>query len=352
MAGEFLKEYYEKLTKEGFIKSLLYGFLFGFTALLLTAALFWFMDWKAVWVCAIVFVLITAGVTALFFRFKFKPDKKYVAKRIDELGLEERMLTMAELEGDDSFIAKRQREDALQALSTVNASFIKLAISLPLIIAVSISGVLGLGMTTVSALSAADVIQSGSQVIDPDPEPEIKEFEICYEILDGEGMIIGETDESGPFQIVVEGHDALPVIAVPDEGWMFVGWEDGPMDPYRVDTNVTESKTYYAIFAEAEEGDQESDQDGDGDGEGDQSQNKPQGGENGNGQQQNPSQKPGMGAGGRYEPNNQVIDGETYYGGELFEDAYQDALDKVNKDGNMDDDDKGVIGGYFDGIKE
>ena len=351
MAGEFLKEYYAKLTKEGWIKSLLYGLLYGFTTLLLSAALFWLMGWKSVWICAIVFVLITAGVTALFFRFKFKPDKKYVAKRIDELGLEERMLTMAELEGEESFIAKRQREDALQALSTINASFIKLAISLPLITAVSISAVLGLGMTTVSALSAADVIQGGDEIINPDQEPEIKEYEVRYEIREGEGLIIGETDEGGEFQIVQEGYDAFPVIAVPDEGWMFIGWEDGPMDPYRCDTNITESVTYYAIFAEAEEGDEESDQEGDGDSEGDQSQNAPNSGDGG-GQQNGNSHSPGQGAGGRYEPNNQVIDGETYYGGEVFEDAYQDAIDKVNKDGDMDDKDKDVVGGYFDGIRE
>jgi hypothetical protein len=206
-------------------------------------------------------------------------------------------------------------------------------------------------MTTISVLSAADIIDGGGDIINPDPEPEIKEFEVCYEIREGEGMIIGETDESGPFQIVIEGHDALPVIAVPDEGWMFIGWEDGPLDPYRVDANITESVTYYAIFAEAEEGDQESDSDGDGEGEGDQSQDKPGSG-SGSSQNNNNSSKPGMGAGGRYEPNNQVIDGETYYGGEVFEDAYEEAVDQVNKDGNMDDKDKDVVGGYFDGIRE
>ena len=298
------------------------------------------MGWKAVWICAIIFAVITAGVAVLLFKFKFKPNKKQVAKRVDELGLEERMLTMAELEGDDSFIAKRQREDALQALSTVNASFIKFAISLPLIIAVSISGVLGLGMTTVSALSAAGVIQGGDEIINPDPEPELKQFEIFYEILDGEGMIIGETAESGPFQIVLEGHDALPVIAIPDEGYIFIGWDDGPMDPYRVDTNITESRTYYALFAEADEGDDESEDEGEGEGD------RPQKNEAG-------KESSGSGAsGGKYEPNNQVIDGETYYGGELFEGAYEEAVDKVNKDGDMDDKDKDVVGGYFDGIRE
>ena len=222
---------------------------------------------------------------------------------------------------------------------------------MPLIIGVAVSGVLGLGMTTVSALSAAQVMPGPGGIGPGGEEEELKEFEIIYEVQEGEGMIIAAGEDGGDFQIVLEGEDAFPVLAVPDDGWMFVGWTDGPMDPYRHDQHITESFTVYAIFAEAEEGDDEGDS-GSGDSEGDQSSNQPSSGESNGQSQSNSNGAPNSGAGGRYEPNNQVIDGETYYGGDVFEGAYEDALDKVNQDGNIDGDDRDTIGGYFDNIRQ
>jgi hypothetical protein len=191
MRGDFLREYYNRLAKEGFLKSLLWGLTIGFSALLASAFLFWVFAWKAVWVCAIVFVLCVAIITPIVYFTKYKPNKKFVAKRIDELGLEERMLTMAELEGNDSYIAIRQREDALNALSTINASFIRLAISVPLIIATIVTGLLGASMTTVSALSASGVLRSGSEIVNPpEEEPILSEFTVEYEIGEGEGILM------------------------------------------------------------------------------------------------------------------------------------------------------------------
>lgn len=62
---------------------------------------------------------------------------------------------MTELENDPSFIALKQREDALSSLGKVNTSLLKFAISVPLIASVAVVGLFGAGMTTVSALSAA-----------------------------------------------------------------------------------------------------------------------------------------------------------------------------------------------------
>ena len=360
MAGEFFKNYYKKLAKEGFLKSFLFALTVGFIALFISAGLIWFIDPKLVWICPIVFVIVVVALTPLLYYKKFMPSEKYVAKRVDELGLEERMLTMVELEGNDSYIAKVQKEDALRALSEVNASFIKLVVTLPLILAVIISGVFGLSMTTVTALSAKEIVPPGNEVVGgEDPEDEIVEYEVLYTVDGGGGEIFGLTDDAGPFQIVEKGGSTLPVIAVADEGYFFVGWvyEDGSsvendsMEPVRQDFDIQENTTILALFAEADE---EGESDGDGDGsnaDGDDSQNKP-----GSGQQKpgegkpKPGQGPGAG-GGAYEPNNNVIDGKTDYG-DIFDDALSEALDEINADGSLTQEEKDIINGYIDNIRK
>jgi hypothetical protein len=150
---------------------------------------------------------------------------------------------------------------------------------------------------------------------------------------------------------IVEGEHANPVYAEPMDGWAFVAWSDGLEDPYRQDMDITEDLTIYAIFAEMQEGDEGESGESQ---EGQDSNNKPQDGQpgEGDGDSQNPSDSENKGAGGKYDPNNQIIDGDTYYGGDVYDDAYQNALDEVNQDGNLTDDNKGVIGDYLENIRK
>jgi len=267
----------------------------------------------------------------------------------DELGLEERMLTMTELEGDNSFIAVKQREDTIATLATINASFLTYAISVSLIVMVSISGFFGVGMTVVSALSATGTVPSGSVLLPGGSEEYVpQEYVIIYQV-EGAGQVLPMSDESGIEQTVSEGLDAEPVMAVADEGWIFVSWSDGRKDPYRQEFAVYENKTLIAIFEEAELGEDLDEKDGED--EGKDSDNKPP---NGQGGSQSNSNKPGNqnGGGSRYEPANQVIDGKTYYGGAVYEEAYDKALEEVNQDAELSDEEKDAIGGYFENIKK
>ena len=70
---------------------------------------------------------------------------------------------MAELENDDSFIAMKQREDAMNAMKSVSSEMLKIAVSVPLIAAVAISATLGTGMTVIILLVGAT---AGGAVID------------------------------------------------------------------------------------------------------------------------------------------------------------------------------------------
>ena len=293
------------------------------------------------------------ALTPAFYFWKFKPNKKAIAMRIDELGLEERILTMTQFENDDSFIARRQRADALEALKTVNASLIPVAVSLSLILSTVFSGVAGVAMTVVSALSAANVIPDGGEVLNPEPEIVLNEYEVVYEVAEGAGEIFGlDDDEDGAFQIVIEGDDAAPVVAVPEEGWAFAEWSDGIENPCRQDLNIQGNLTITAIFMELEDG--EGGEGGEGEpGDSEQSSDKPGEGEGSSeGESENSSDQEGEGAGGKYEPSNQVIDGETYYGGSVYEGAYDSAVDEMDKNGDISEDEKDFIGGYWEGIRK
>lgn len=340
--SKHFQSYRTKLARESFVKSLMFGLAIGFGAMALTALALWFTYAKFYWISIIVMAVTAGVITPIVYYKKFQPTVRETAARIDELGLEERMITMTQLEGDESYIAKRQREDALNALNTVNASLLKFVVSVPLIIALSVTAVCGIGMTTVSALTAHEVIKGGDEIIDEIVKPEAKQYEVLYEVGEGEGMI-----EGSAFQIIQEGGTAEWVMAVPDDEWIFIEWSDGLTDPYRVDTDIMEDMTITAVFQKGQPGE------GDGEGEegeeGDEAEGQPEGDSQeskDNGDSNNESDK----AGGAYEDNNQVIDGETFYGGATYDNAYDDAMQEVTQDSEISKDEKDVIGNYFDTI--
>lgn len=385
MAGKAFKEYYSKLAKEGALKALLCGLIAGFSTAFVTALVFWFVKPELFWTAFIAFGVVTAAVSAVFYFCRFKPTTKDIAKRVDALGLEERLITMTELEGDESFMAMKQREDAKKSLSTVSAKLLKLAVSLPLVIAVCISAVVGVGMATVTALGAEGKLKSGKDIIDDFTEEQITYFEVFYE-AEGEGEIDGEM-----FQLVKAGEDAIGVMAVPAEGWMFVEWSDGWAEPYRQDFKVEGNMYFTALFMEAEDGDggeggdggmgenepgQPGDKDGkpgevgqggegeasnggepgetggsEGDAEGEDSgANSDGSGSGGQNPNEGTGKGQGAGAGGDYTSNNYVDNGKTYYG-DVYAPSKEDALKNAEEDGDLTEEEKELIGNYFDMIQ-
>ena len=339
--SKHFQSYRTKLARESFVKALMFGLAIGFGAMALSALVLWFTYAKFYWLSIIVMAVTAGVVTPIVYYKKFQPTVRETAARIDELGLEERMITMTQLEGDESYIAKRQREDALNALNTVNASLLKFVVSVPLVIALSVTAVCGIGMTTVSALTAHEVIKGGDEIIDEFVTPEPKQFELLYEVGEGEGMI-----EGSAFQIVQEGGTAEWVMAVPDDEWVFVEWSDGSTDPYRMDTDIASDMTITAIFQQGEPGEGEKGDQGD---EGEEGEGQPEG-DSQEGDQNNGDSNEAEEGGGAYEDNNQVIDGETFYGGATYDNAYDDAMNEVTQDSEISKDEKDVIGNYFDTI--
>ena len=349
-ARQYFEKYYSKLRAEAILKSLLCGLIVGLAANFAAALGTWFAPFNGLWLSLGILVLATGIATPIFYVKKFRPTAMSNAKRIDRLGLEERLITMIEYQGDDSFIAEVQRADAKAKLAEVDAKQIRFSFSKGLIIALAVAFVLGGGMTTVSTLSAEGILfptpeELINTIIPKEPDVYVA---VSYEVSEG-GYIEGIPD-----QLVLLGGTAESVEAVADDGYMFAFWDDGKKRPARQDSKVTEDIVYVAIFMPIG--------DGDGEGEGEPRPGDGQPGENGSPGPDGPPGQPGeRGApdpngqpgqsnagGGKYEEHNMIVDGETSYYD--FLEGYQGEASEALTEGgdSYSSEQREIIERYFD----
>lgn len=414
MTSEVFKKYYKKIGRESILKALLCGLTIGFSLMFVCIAASWLAGFKAgIYIGLGLFVAATAIATPLFYTFRFRPTTKKIAQRIDTLGLEERILTMAELENDDSFIAMKQREDAMKAMKSVSSEMLKIAVSVPLIAAVAISATLGTGMTVAAAVAP----DGGKHFVDGLKEKHT--YEITYTV-EGKGWVIDFTkkenaaliaamkerarqreidkangkevtedetlpdtfrtrlgivytaiDETAQATIVLDGANyedttytfevtegdefGVKLMALPQKGYVFVGWSDGVTSPHREDMEATATKTVTATFekvtdllnGEKGEGQGQGEEPGDEDS-GNGSSSSAGEGSDGDG---NPNTGNSGGEGAKASPANQVINGKTYYG-DVFEDAYREMLERMKNNNSLSEAEKKAISDYLDSIRK
>lgn len=414
MTSEVFKKYYKKIGRESILKALLCGLTIGFSLMFVCIAASWLAGFKAgIYIGLGLFFAATAIATPLFYTFRFRPTTKKIAQRIDTLGLEERILTMAELENDDSFIAMKQREDAMKAMKSVSSEMLKIAVSVPLIAAVAISATLGTGMTVAAAVAP----DGGKHFVDGLKEKHT--YEITYTV-EGKGWVIDFTkkenaaliaamkerarqreidkangkevtedetlpdtfrtrlgivytaiDETAQATIVLDGANyedttytfevtegdefGVKLMALPQKGYVFVGWSDGVTSPYREDMEATATKTVTATFekvtdllnGEKGEGQGQGEEPGDEDS-GNGSSSSAGEGSDGDG---NPNTGNSGGEGAKASPANQVINGKTYYG-DVFEDAYREMLERMKNNNSLSEAEKKAISDYLDSIRK
>lgn len=371
------KKFRSRMVRSGVLASAGYGLLFGACAEFVAALTCWLLDVRAVWLPLSVGlgVALAAGIVTFFVRFR--PNDRRVAHRMDSMGLEERTVTMMELEKDDSPIAKLQREDTVKRVSEVtkeqiNRSFPLFVIRRGVLAVMIVSLLMAAGMTTVMGLTEAGVI-TPPDILTPEEERNVY-VNLIYGVQGG-GDIEGDAEQS-----VRPGEDGTQVVAVAEDGWMFVRWSDGNRDPARTDRSVTEDMEITAIFEEVPEdedkddndskvdGDEEGDYDkdlsdpnendgngmggsngdgGEGDGEGDNGDGsgKGDGGQQGDGK----GNGRGDGAGGGWSDGNQIIDGKTDYR-DVYDIYYDMAMEIVRNGGELPADLKAFIEKYYGSI--
>lgn len=365
---------------EAVIKSAFCGLLIGFSANFLAALAAWIFDFEGIWIA----IGIGAGIAlisgVIFYFAKFRPTTQSIARRIDRLGLEERVVTMLELEHDESYIAMLQRENAKEHLSDVANKKIRMRFSKLLIAMTLVAAVVASGMTTIAGLADEGVIPGFNEIINPE-DPLANYIAVSYVVEEG-GEIQGVAD-----QLLLPGEDTTPVVAVAEDGWVFVGWDDGYEQPERSEKNVQEEMVFTAIFEEILEGDGEGDgeggqeQGGESGNEGDQADDVPGGsdanaqeGENGNqnsdgnaeggdegetqgsgsggeeqGKENSGAHGQGAGAGGKWQDSNQFIDGNQYYRDQL-DMYYEMAMEIFEQTGEIPPELREFFEAYFDSI--
>lgn len=373
---ELFKKHYSRLAIEGVIKSALVGFSIGFAANFVAAFFAWLFNFGGIWFAVGVGAGVAIISSVLLYFLKFKPSELEVARRLDRLGLQERMVTMLELKGDDSYIAEIQRENARVHLDKISHKKISFRFSKAAIIVLAVAFLFGSSMTTVVGLAQNNIIPPGDELIKPD-DPHENHIAVSY-MADEGGEIEGEAD-----QLVAPGESTTPVVAVAGDGWIFVGWDDGVEDPERFDENVTEETVYIALFEEIGEGEGGEGSDGGSEGkpgspEGDSAEDVPaeggasvesdntgDAGDKGDGsgsssdsdggqgstedKGEGKGDGQGQGAGGKWEDSNQFLDGKTPYKDHI-EMYYQMAQEILAEGGEIPPELREFLETYYDSI--
>ena len=302
---QLFDKHYARIRTEAVIRSATVGAAVGFGINLIFAALSWILAFGGVWIGAAVGAPIGIAFGVIFYYARYRVSEKDVARRIDREGLSERMITMLELENDESVVATVQRNDAQKRLKGVSPESIKFNISVLATVISSVAVVLSLTLSVLGILAGAGSIPYGKDMFGGGA---VGSFEMIYEAGEG-GTLRGETR-----QTVKEGENASSVRAVADDGWMFVRWDDGGTIPERIDLNITESKLIKAVFEKIEGVDTaDDDKDAADDLPVANATEESGGGDSDEDGGETPKNDGEGQGGGKWQDRNQFIDGATYY---------------------------------------
>ncbi len=330
--NKVFKRFYNRLALEGIIKASFIGIMISSVASAISSLILYIIGFNAIYIAIVVFFATLLLATGLVYFIKYKPTDKDVARRVDLEGLKERLITMVELKDNDSFMAQKQREDALAQLKRVQGIKIPFAFKRLNIILASVFLIVMLAANITIGVSLNGGLPSFDDIIDNNKP--VNNVNVSY--FEGEGGYIdGEI-----YQIVQVGTDTSEVVAVADDGYMFDIWSDGVTTPNRYDKNVQADIEVFAIFLRIEEDLDPSDGD---------DMLAPD-------DSQVPGHMPdgipphGTGAAGKYEEYNQVIDGNTYYR-DVYKEFYDKAIEILNNGGKVPEYMRIIIEEYYETVK-
>ncbi len=338
-AEQVFQTYYGKIKREGVCYALLWALGLGFICAFITAFVCWLVGFTGInglLVLLAVLVFVTGISTVILYYACYRPTTAKIARRLDkELGLEERIVTMVELRGVQSYMAMVQREDAKNKLLSVQNVPLKFAPTTACFTTLIAAATLGVAMLAIC--TAAGYTNKLKSPLVSEWE-KIPTYTVDYTLGVG-GLEIRGDDR----QTIEQGSATTQVVAIAQEGYYFLGWNDGKLSPSRSDVVTSENLVFFAYFApvlgeRVEEDPKDSPLDA-----------PPQ--ETGEGLPGQPDDegdpsKPST----TYEPNNQVIDGETYYR-DVFQDYYDEAVAMLQSGQDIPAELKAFLEAYYNILK-
>lgn len=124
-----LKKYKKKLKLEAILKSVIYGISASFITIMILNIILYFCEKRNLLITILVGLIIGIVTAIVLYVKKFAVSIKDIARRIDEQGLEERVITMVEYENDSSQMITLQKEDTKRELEKITAKAIPLKIA-------------------------------------------------------------------------------------------------------------------------------------------------------------------------------------------------------------------------------
>jgi len=335
-------KHYERLAAERLIKSIAAGAIVGFGINTVFAVIYWMLNFGSVWLGAAIGLPAGATVGILLYFLKYRLTEKTLARRIDRSAeLEERMITMVELEGDNSCIAELQRKDAVKNLNALSEKSVKVGISNLLAVTLTALIIISLAFNVLGIMAKNGKMPYGKDMLAQGADGT---FEVIY-TTDGGGYIRGEAEQE-----VSYGGSTSYVRAIADDGWKFVSWDDGETSPERNEENVSSNMTFKAVFVKIDGNDPDEDDNDSADDlpegsafeEGSGGESDEEGGDN--------IKEDGEGnGGGKWQDRNQFIDGATYYR-DYLEFYYQYAMGIFDSDSDIPPEIIDFFETYFSGI--
>ncbi len=301
-----LEQYKGKIVKESLIKSLIIGGIAGFAVIAIISIISFVTKENLLLLAVILGVVTTVITTIVLFKTLYKTSINVIARRVDNLGLEERLITMLEYQDDDSVMASIQRDDTKVVLEKVEPASLKMKFVKWPIIACAIAFLLSTNLVVGSTVVAVKEANKEPEQVLPEEIVDPYKDQI-------DDMVQAIRDEIDEFQEWYNKPWAYEYLHTIVDDMVKDDIKYDMMDYNSRSTRVIETHaliTYLIPFflypAEEEE------EDGDGPSESD---------------------------------KDYVIDGETEYEF-VFPESYEEALDMV-QNGNLPDEFKELIMKYF-----
>lgn len=358
-------KYRAKLAREGWFTSIVCALAFGFLATFVSAFVFWMVEIPLLWLCVVIGVVVTAAIAPIFYFKKFRPNEQEIARRLDRLGFDERMITMNEFEKDESYIAQIQREDAAQTLLKGEKEGKKIKFQLAggkrsarkIAFATGASGFVGIAMSVVLGLTIMGTLPGGKTLVYGEELP--VQYMVSY--MEGDGyVIVGVAD-----QVVEAGESTSEVTVVCEDGWAFVQWVNASdqdandteadktlLNPVRHEENVQKDMVFYALCVEAGEGDGDGQNSDSEDDDAPPPEEQPPSGGSSSPSESEPG-TPGTGAGmGNYKQDNTVINGdyESVDYSEIYDEYYNSIMEKL-ANSDLSPEERAFLENYFNSMK-